>query len=576
MTSSSSTNASRTLSALGLVGGALHLLAPQLTVLPQDPTGVGLGPELSTPVLSAIGALAAVGSLILLRLRSRFLGALGAVMLSVGFILSAVIAEREFKLIVWVLPFLLLIALIGLWWTSSVVPGRRKSMALAAVAGTVIGVLISANLLGQLNDAYGPTHPESTVSLPDSTAEWLWLGAVDETSASVTAGGLEEGKYRMFFWSVGSDLGNDAAVVIVDASTNGDGIARFQMKELQPDTDYTYRVLPSSTTFDAANLDRIRQSSSEVDGTFRTFASGAQDLTIVVGSCARTGSNGAVYDAMLAEEPDLYLNLGDMHYGNLVSDDPADHLQVLGRSLSAPAQSALLRNVPTVWAWDDHDFGDNDTDSSSPSRRAVSTAYRSAVPHYDVSPDVDAQINQAFTVGRVRIIVTDSRSARTAETILGAEQEEWLIDEIITASKSHAVVIWANPTPWIGADAPGADQWPGYGDERGRIANAIAAADVENLVVVSGDSHLTALDDGTNTGYADDGSAGFPLMHAGPLDRPGRSSSVDYSHGSFSDAGQYGTVRIEDDGGQVVKVTLTANRWDDRNLADLQLEFVAP
>jgi hypothetical protein len=41
--------------------------------------------------------------------------------------------------------------------------------------------------------------------------------------------------------------------------------------------------------------------------------------------------------------------------------------------------------------------------------------------------------------------------------------------------------------------------------------------------MISGDAHMVAIDDGTNSDYADGGGGGFPVFHAGALDR---SSSV--------------------------------------------------
>lgn len=555
---------SQAFSAIGLAGGALHWLGPRLTGLPQDPAGVGLGPSLSLPVFNAVAALAVVGSLLSLLRRWRILVGIGLACLSVGAVLSALIVEREYKLIVTLLPLVLIVAVVGLLLTSRLIPERVASAPAWAIGGVAIGVVISAYLLVQLDDAYGPTHPESKAIASESIAEWLWVGAVDETSATVIAGGLDDGTYQLFYWP--RDLVEGVDADVSTAEVDAYGVAQFPIKGLQTETRYHYQLRKSGES----------DKPSRVDGTFRTFADGAQDLTLVLGACARTGSNGAVFDAMLAEDPDLYLNLGDMFYANLVSDNPGDHIQALGRALATPAQSALVRSVPTARIWDDHDYGDNNSDSTSPSRQAAVDAYRIAVPNYGVDADGSEQINQAFTVGRVRIVMTDTRSAKTADTILGAAQEAWLIDELQTSSQTHAVVIWASSTPWIGADSPGADNWSGFADERRRVANAIAEAKIDNLVMVSGDNHLTAIDDGTNTAYADDGSLGFPLLHAGPLDRNARVAAVDYSHGAFSEPGQYGTVRISDSGGPTVTVTLAGHRWNGETLTTLELEFAVP
>ena len=157
-------------------------------------------------------------------------------------------------------------------------------------------------------------------------------------------------------------------------------------------------------------------------------------------------------------------------------------------------------------------------------------------------PPGDAAIYQAFTVGRVRIIITDDRSEQDATTLLGERATQWLLDELTDSSTTHALVVWASSVPWIGAspDAGGGDGWSAYPHERQRVADAIAAAGVHNLIMVSGDAHMVAIDDGTNSDYATGGGAGFPVFHAAALDRPGGVKGGPYSEGVFPGGGQFG------------------------------------
>jgi phosphodiesterase/alkaline phosphatase D-like protein len=292
---------------------------------------------------------------------------------------------------------------------------------------------------------------------------------------------------------------------------------------------------------------------------------------VVLGSCARTGSNGAVYDAMAREEALLYLALGDAHYGNIESTSVNTFLDAYDYMLTRAGQAAFFRSTPMAYVWDDHDYGPNDADSTSPGRAAVAAAYRAVVPTAGLVDDV--AVYQAFTVGRVRFVMTDGRSQKTDSTMLGEKQLAWLLEELSTASKTHAVVVWANSVPWIGPANPGGDGWAGYPDERRRIADAIAAAAIDNLVMVSGDAHMVALDDGTNTNYSSDGSGtGFPLLHAAALDRRGNVKGGPYSDGTFPGGGQYGTLSVDDDGTRVI-VTLAGKTWDGRTLVSRAFTF---
>ena len=539
-----------------LLGAAVHLVLPRLIDLPQRVSGAGLGPSLSTPGYRTIGILAAVGALISLRFRRS-----GGALVGAAALTSTFLTIWEFAPLAWLLPLTLIVPagllLVTPRGANSVDPAGRR----AALATIVLGAgIIWFAALRPWRAEFNPTHPESDANALDSIASWLWVGAVGPTAATITAGGLRRGPHALSYRS-----DDDSSGGFVMSDVDDSGVARFSLTELEPVQAYDYIVLELSA--DGAPIPSGALGIVEGgEHQFTTHPDGPADLTIAFASCARTESNGAVFDAIRAVEPELFVQLGDLHYGNLVSTDPQDHLNVLGRSLSTPAQSALYSSVPSAWIWDDHDFGDNDSNSASPSREAVSLAYREAVPHWDVDPNPAAPINQAFTVGRVRIVTCDTRSHRTADTMLGEAQERWLIDELLTASQTHALVVWANPAPWNVADAPGTDQWGGFADERRRIANAIANDNITNLVMISGDWHTAAIDDGTNTAYADDGTPGFPLIHAAPLDRPGRRVGETYSHGVFSNAGQFGTIRVRDDGGPSIAVTLTAHLWTGEEL----------
>ena len=82
-----------------------------------------------------------------------------------------------------------------------------------------------------------------------------------------------------------------------------------------------------------------------------------------------------------------------------------------------------------------------------------------------------------------------------SRTMLGDEQEQWLI-ETLTASTAQWNVI-GNQVVLSNATLDGAvlnyDQWDGYPVARQRLLADLAAAGVENLVVITGDVHLAAV-----------------------------------------------------------------------------------
>ena len=90
--------------------------------------------------------------------------------------------------------------------------------------------------------------------------------------------------------------------------------------------------------------------------------------------------------------------------------------------------------------------------------------------------------------------------------------------------------------------------------------------------MVSGDAHMVAIDDGTNSDYASGGGAGFPVLHAAALDRPGSVKGGPYSDGAFPGGGQYGILAV-DDRADGVTVTLAGRRWDGTTIVEHRFEI---
>lgn len=542
-----------TLGRISAVGAAASLLVATLFVgIPADPEGYGLTSALAVPVQLTLAVIVLLAGLAAQRWRAK-----AAVAMAVAASGLGVYAAVQYA--VWVsvtLTAMLLVPAVLTWvaWQRDETIGRIAGLAV------VSGLLTTGTWFGAtaVHAAFfGPTHPESTVVLSElNEAEWVWVGGVTDRQATLVAGGLpDETPLTLSLWADGR------VALVVDVEAGENGLIRHTWFDLDPATTYGYAVTETDESLPTV-----------VDGSFTTFATGPQDLTVVLGACARTGSNGSVFDAMAAEEPDLYIGVGDLHYSNLASTSPSDHINEYHRMAIQPAQAQLFRTTPFAYVWDDHDYGPNDSGASSPSREAVSLAYRQAVPNYEVDPDPSQSIAQAFTIGRVRFVITDTRSMRTDVSMLSERQLAWLVDELVESAPTHAVVVWVNPTPWVAtADGGGSDDWSAFPEERRAIADAIAAAEIDNLVMVSGDAHMLAIDDGSNTGFVTSEASGFPLLHVAALDRPGSVKGGPYSEGAFPGPGQYGLLRILDDGGTEVTVVLSGKNWRNETIVSLEL-----
>jgi alkaline phosphatase D len=188
---------------------------------------------------------------------------------------------------------------------------------------------------------------------------------------------------------------------------------------------------------------------------------------------------------------------------------------------------------PWVVTWDDHEV-ENNYASLTPQdvadsegyaqRRAV--AYQAWWEHMPVrlAPPVDENLTIYRKVawgGLVNMLVLDGRQYRSdqacgdavlqvtpacdeasdpARSMLGSEQETWVADNV--ASDAIWTVL-ANQTVMtdirLGQAILNFDQWDGYAPSRDRILDAVDAAAVENLVVITGDIHLAGVGQLTTT-----------------------------------------------------------------------------
>ena len=539
------------------VAGALRLsahltAAAAVTVLttltltvgvPLSEDGVGWTAQIQRPVQLALAGLVSVGALISWKWEG-----VGAVLMAVGGGGLGIFGAAQYEPTATFALTVMLVAPAALLWLSW---QHRQGITQILVVAAATAVLLGGTWAGasQMYDYWlGPTHPDSAVALlPVDRVEWVWLGGLDSNGVSVSTE-LAEGRTE--------------AVLVVAPATGGtalrsaavrpgsDPAARLRIDDLEPGTTYHYHL----------EVDGVADAARGT-GTFRTPAEDGLSFTVAVGACARTGTNGAVFDAIRAIDPLFMVHLGDLHYSDVASSDPADHRAVMRRFLMSPGPAALARTVPMAYVWDDHDYGPNDGDSTSPSRSAVRSNYRDLVPHYQLAVPDEGPINQAFTIGRVRFVVTDSRSERTDDTMLGERQLAWLLEELTTASRTHGLVVWGNSVPWIGESTPGGDSWNGYAAERQVIADALAEAGVDNLIMISGDAHMVAIDDGSNTDYSTRQVGGFPLLQAGALDRRGSVKGGPYSSGTFPGGGRFGTLEVVDDGTEIA-VTLAGRSWN--------------
>jgi alkaline phosphatase D len=171
----------------------------------------------------------------------------------------------------------------------------------------------------------------------------------------------------------------------------------------------------------------------------------------------------------------------------------------------------ILKKIPIVHQWDDHDAGMNNIDKTYPDWDLTQQAFEEYVPTYRL-PSVIPGIWQKFSYAQVECFVLDCRSQRDPETDpdnanksmldgrnLGSEgQLHWLKHGLLTSTARWKIIFTSvvnNPTTKF------PEGWAGYQTEWNSLKNFINTNNIQGVVFISGDLHLGAIDNGIQAGF---------------------------------------------------------------------------
>lgn len=364
---------------------------------------------------------------------------------------------------------------------------------------------------------------------------WSLAGGVTSTSAEFRVRGpaKDDGKQRVFVVSTNPNLALERDRILSEPVTYSDYspeehfVKRLTLDSLEPLTAYYYGVFRP----------KITPNSGLVEGEVGAFTTPSlpgnrMNFRIATGSCALTGSRSDIFTEALDLDPMLFVHTGDLHYEDLSNVSIDRRLEAFDKVFGSPTQRLLFRRTIFTYIWDDHDWLANNADGTDVQSGSIAKqSYTLGIPHYPLGSASQDEGNaakyQAFTIGTVRFIITDLRSESVKSTadfpgrIYSEEQRDWFFGELSQAS-NYDFVVWVTSRPWTGVDRVGGDGWGGFVEDRDELSSLIAdtiGSGPRNLMVISGDNHQVAFDDGSSTDYSYQGNfpGGFPILHSGPL-----------------------------------------------------------
>lgn len=274
------------------------------------------------------------------------------------------------------------------------------------------------------------------------------------------------------------------------ASPEHDCCVTLRAEGLQPDTSYWYRL-----RYDGQE-DRFQFLPHRA----RTAPAGDAAFAIAFGSCCRIqyDPDQRIWHTVRALEPDMFLWLGDNIYAD--SDHAPAITDLYARGRVVPSLEPVLRSVPQLATWDDHDFGYNDSDGRSPYKAESLALFKRfwANPSYGQPDDPGVYCKQHY--GGVDFFILDGRYHRDPtdapdtplKTMLGARQKAWLKRELKASTTPFKVL--AIGGGWSSAEnEKGGDSWAVYMAERNELFDFIRDEGITGVVCISGDSHMGEL-----------------------------------------------------------------------------------
>ncbi len=310
------------------------------------------------------------------------------------------------------------------------------------------------------------------------------VGAV--TPGSIVFWGRASGEFDVVVeYSTDPQLATTQKSAPVRAGATNDFTVRVTVEGLAPGTRYYYRMLVDGIA------DRYRLTPFAT----RTAPAGPAPFRLAFGSCARhqLDAEQPVFRAITAAEPDVFFWLGD----NIYADSASEWVfaEDYRRQRSIASTLPLMRSVPQLAIWDDHDFGLNNSDRTSPVRDASLAAFRNywANPSYGLPDGPGIYFQYAY--GGVDFFMLDGRYHRAPNTdpdgpeksFLGKRQGEWLRESLLASRAPFKVL--ACGSGWSSEDGPTGDTWGAFITERNALFDFIRDNRIEGVFLISGDTH---------------------------------------------------------------------------------------
>ena len=238
-----------------------------------------------------------------------------------------------------------------------------------------------------------------------------------------------------------------------------------------------------------------------------------KQTSILFGSCSHQDKEMPIFDAILQENMDAFVFLGDNIYGD--TEDMAVLSEKYQKLASQKWFKPLMDKTQVLAVWDDHDYGENDAGKNYPMKQASKNIM---LDFWQVPQDSPRRAREdglygSYVLGEgehaVRIILPDLRYMRddlqsvareryvkerapknmgpydkSSGSMLGDAQWRWLEQMLLTP---EPIKIIASSLQLV-SEFTGWEAWTNY-EDRARLMQLIKQHGVNGVMVISGDTH---------------------------------------------------------------------------------------
>lgn len=239
---------------------------------------------------------------------------------------------------------------------------------------------------------------------------------------------------------------------------------------------------------------------------------------IAIGSCSDQKRPQELWPVVLANNPDLWIWLGDNIYADTEDMRAMDSMYQVQKT--DPVYQQLIRKARVVGIWDDHDYGLNDGGKEFGPKAASRDLMLKFLDVPQSHPVWKRQGGyQSYTFGSkgktLKVILLDARYFRdelrrstepnkryeTNENgdILGEAQWKWLEKEL---KNNKALLTLIGSGIQILPNEQIFEKWGHFPKARKRLLDLLAKHSNQNIVLLSGDRHIAELSKTTLPGAA--------------------------------------------------------------------------